>query len=120
MKWKLFALILILSILLIPTVALADSPQPDVQPWMYAAIQTSGLGTVQNVQAAFGNYQNEQARIHNYNTPEKWQSNYAADVTTFLHLHGCASCNIDGTTQSFKLKIDEPIYMRDFGVLRAE
>ncbi len=120
MKWRLFILVLVLSVLLVPTVALADAPQPDVQPWMYAAIQTSGLGTVQNVQAAFGNYQNEQARIHNYNTPEKWQSNYAADVTTFLHLHGCASCAIADGVLSIKLKIDAPVYMRDFGVLRAE
>ncbi len=120
MKWRIVLLVLILSVLLVPSVALADSPLPDIQPWMYAAIQTSGLGTVQNVQAAFGNYQNEQARIHNYNTPEKWQSNYAADVTTFLHQHGCSSCSIDGTIQSFKLKVDVPVYQRGFGALRAE
>jgi hypothetical protein len=111
---QLIVFVFVAFVFALPQTARADSPQPDVQTWMYAAAEYSGLGTIQAVQAAFGNFQNDQARVHNYNTPEKWQSNYASDVSIFLRLHGCASCNIDGVAQSFKLKVDEPTFMRDF------
>ena len=116
---KLLILLLILIgsyILFVPQIVSADSPLPDQQPWMYAAVGYTGLGSVANVQIAFRNYQNEQAKIHQYK-PFEWALNYSADVTSFLRQYGCASCWIDGIVQSPKLLIDEPIYMRDLGIL---
>jgi len=93
------------------SVASAEAPQP----WMYAAVQSSGLGTVEAVQASFIRYQNAQAAIHQYNTPGKWQAAYESDVSNWLRAHGCASCYIDNNLMSFKLRIDAPIYMFDAG-----
>lgn len=121
-KWTLtfWLVVLVATIALMPASAQAEGPLPDVQPWMYAAMQPSGLGSVENVQLAFKRFQDDQARIYNYDTTEKWQSNYPSDVSIFLRRHGCASCNLDGTTPSYKLKIDVPVYLHDFGKVQAE
>ena len=115
---KQFRSTLIIGLVVIALVALgassavaADPPQP----WMYAAIQSSGLGTVEAVQASFIRYQNGQALLHQYDTPGKWKAAYESDVSNWLRAHGCASCYIDNNLMSFKLRIDAPIYMFDAG-----
>ena len=119
MKWRIFsaAMLALVIVSMFATVALAADP---IQPWMYAAIQPSGLGTVEAVQSAFFRYQNEQAFIKQYTTPAMWQAAYASDATNWLHKHGCSTCWISDDTLSFKIRIDAPVYMFDTGALRAE
>ena len=107
----LFVLVALIVAFAAPSALAADPPQP----WMYAAVQSSGLGTVEAVQASFIRYQNGQALLHQYNTPGKWQAAYESDVSNWLRAHGCASCYIDNNLMSFKLRIDAPIYMFDAG-----
>lgn len=124
MKWKLapslFAILVsLVAALAFPAVSRADGPMPDVQPWMYAAAEYSGLGNVAAVQAAFKNYQDNQALVHQYTAPAQWHDNYANDVTNWLRAHGCASCYLSDDALSFNLKIDVPVAEMDFGIFGA-
>lgn len=116
MKKILIALFLI-GLFLIPASASAQSPVADLQPWMFAAIQSSGLGTAQNVQIAFTNYQNRYAREHNFTTEAQWRTSYWEVVTKFMTDHGCASCRIDDTGASLPVRIYTELYLQDFDIL---
>lgn len=124
MKQIASALLIVITLLALaaftPAPARADGPTPDIQPWMYAAVEYTGLGNVAAVQAAFKNYQDGQAALHQYTTPAMWQGNYESDVTNFLHQHGCASCSISDNVLSYKLKIDVPVMFHAFNRFDAQ
>lgn len=77
-------------------------PPGDPQPWMYAAIEPSGLKTVSNVQASFYGAQVKYALAHG----GCWDHDCTeAAATEWLNAHGCSNCYVKDNQLSFAIKI---------------
>lgn len=104
-KTLIIATVLVLSALVGVFVPTATAATP--QPWMYAAIQPSKLGTVEAVEASFAIYHTQYAVAHG----GCWTGDcYYAAVTEWLNAHGCSGCYVNKDGMSFKLKVDLPNY----------
>lgn len=105
----------IVAVFILAGGAHAQGPS-DLQPWMYAAVQFSGLGTAQAVQADFRLFRDNQGSIYQYTTPAMWNDSYNLDATIWMRQHGCSSCEITENGLSFKLKVDAPVYQRSIAL----
>ena len=113
--FKLATILTILGLslaLFAPSFALADSPQP----YQYAMVQCSGLGTVENVVYANQQFDTWYGWQHQLTTPGMWQASYIARVNEFASAAGCPQVlQDDGTptgTLTFWYKIYVPWYQR--------
>ena len=108
MKWRIVLLVFVLSILLVPSVALADSPQP-VQ---YSLVKCSGFGIdlVVSGQRAFDD---AYGSSHQLTTSQMWEGTYVTRVNEFAHAVGCPDVlKADGSaaTLTFWAKLYAPVY----------
>lgn len=112
-KSKVAMLLLVaLSIVVFPLTARADGPQP----YQYAMIQCSGLGTVENVAYANQQFDSQYGYDHQLTTDGQWQASYIARVNQFASSVGCPQVlQDDGTptgSLTFWYKIYVPNYQR--------
>ncbi len=110
MKWRIVLLVFVLS--LVPSVALADSPQPA----QYALTKCSGLGIdlVVSGQRAFDD---AYGSSHQLTTSQMWEGTYLARVNEFAHAVGCGDVlKADGSaaTLTFWAKLYAPVYQSIF------
>lgn len=114
-------LLKVLAVFLIPLIALsviapmtafADGPQP----YQYAMIQCSGLGTVENVVYANQQFDTGYGFDHQLTTLGQWQASYIARVNEFASAVGCPQVLQDDNTPTgaltFWYKIYVPQYQR--------
>lgn len=92
--------------------AAADSPQADLQPWMFAAAsQCRGGCTPAEVQRAFTNFQNARAAATaNYD----WKGDYDQAVTDFLHQSGWVTAGITDGQHTYTVKIALPFGFAEY------
>ncbi len=113
MKWRIVLLVFALSLAFVPSVALADSPQP-VQ---YSLVKCSGLNVdlVVSGQRAFDD---AYGASHQLTTSQMWEGTYVTRVNEFAHAVGCGDVlKADGSaaTLTFWAKLYAPVYAAIIG-----
>lgn len=92
-----------------PMIVSADVPAP--QPWQYAAVQCSGLGTVENVVYATNQFDAQYGFDHQLTTPGMWQASYIARTNQFASSIGCPQVLWDDGTLSGSLTMFYRVYV---------
>lgn len=100
-------LILITLFAFAPSIALADSPQP----YQYAMVQCSGLGTVENVQFANQAFDTWYGTNYNLKTDGDWKGSYIARVNNFAVSVGCPTVLVDDGSPTGRLSFWYQIYV---------